>query len=69
MIKYPVSAEERSGRIDHLKWSTDNSQMLTAECQAERRNLDIECTLIHEFKSGTPNEIFLECTETGGKKE
>jgi len=33
--------------------------MLTAECQAEGRNLDTDITLIHEFKPKMPNERFL----------
>jgi len=32
--------------------------MLTAECQAEERNLDTEFTLIHDFKPGMLNERF-----------
>jgi len=38
MIEHPVPAE-KSGRVDHFKWLTDNSQILIAECQAEGRNL------------------------------
>jgi len=57
--EHSVPAEKRSVRVDRLKWSTDNSQMLTAKSQAEGRNLDTKFTLIYEFKPGTPNERFL----------
>jgi len=50
MTEHPVSVKERSGRADHFKWSTDNSQMLTVEYQAEGRNFDTEFMLTHEFK-------------------
>jgi len=53
--EHPVPAEEKSGRVDHLKWSRDNSQILTAECQAEGRNLDTELMLIYDFKSYVRN--------------
>jgi len=68
MTEHPVPAEERSGRIDHFKWSTDNRQMLIAECQTEERNVDTELTLIHEFKPRTLKERFL-WNKTGRKKK
>jgi len=51
--EHSVPAQETSRRVDHFKWSTDNSQILIAEYQAEGRNLDIEFMLIHEFKRWT----------------
>jgi len=59
MTEHPVPAEERNGKADHFKWSTDNSQMLTVEYQAEGRNFDTKFTLTREFKPGTSNERFL----------
>jgi len=45
-----VSTEERSGRVDHFRQSADDSLMFSAECQAEKRNLDTGISLIYEFK-------------------
>jgi len=44
--EYPVLAEEKSGRADHSRQSTDDSPMFSAECQAEKRNFDIDIPLI-----------------------
>jgi len=49
-IKHPISTEERSGRVDHFRQSADDSPMFSAECQAEKRNLDTGISLIYEFK-------------------
>jgi len=57
--EHSVPTEERSGRVDHFRQSTDDSPMFSAECQAEKRNLDIDIPLIYEFKSRTLNERFL----------
>jgi len=49
--EHPVSAEKRSGRTDHFRWLTDDSPMFSAECQAEKRNFDIDISLTYEFKA------------------
>jgi len=44
--EYPVPAEERSGRANHFRQSTDDSPIFSAECQDEKRNFDIDIPLI-----------------------
>jgi len=47
-MEYQIFAQESTPSE-----STDDSPMLMAECQAEGQNLDINITLIHEFKPRT----------------
>jgi len=57
--EHPIPTEERSRRADHSRRSTDDNPMFSAECQAEKRNFDIDIPLIYEFKPRTLNERFL----------
>jgi len=57
--EHPVPAEERSGRADHFRWSTDDSPMFSAECQVEKRSFDIDIPLTYDFKPRTLNKRFL----------
>jgi len=53
--KHPITAEERSGRVDYSQRSTDDSPMFSTE----KRNFDINIPLIYEFKPRMLNERFL----------
>jgi len=53
------STEERNEIADHSRQSTDDNPMFSAECQAEKRNFNIDIPLTYDFKPRTLNERYL----------
>jgi len=66
--KYPVVAEERSGRTEHSRRTTNDNPMFSAKCQAEKRNFDIHIPLIYTNLKML-NERFLWNIETSRKEK